>query len=213
MRKPWPRAWKNTAQQDRVNDDGQVVTIVMLRNASGVEVQAESGDFVRLRKKGQMVGVIDRITPSRVRVLVGDKIGNYLEENLIFHKKGGRSDIGAQEGEGHKRGMERTSIPQNQSPEVSIVKKEETPQEPESTNEEVLAFFKEMEAKMRQYTKAAVELYVIMEKAKAKFTQGPARYREHTEMIQEEFMSEAMRRVNDLQQFIDKMEEKLNTVR
>jgi len=57
-------------------------------NEPAVVVQAGSGDFVQLRKDSKIIGVIDRLTSSRVRVLVNNKYGKYVESNLIYYKSG-----------------------------------------------------------------------------------------------------------------------------
>jgi hypothetical protein len=192
MPKRWPQAWHHTAHKDRLDEQGRRVSVVILKSDTGVEVEAGMGDIIKLKKDSKTTGVIDRITPSRVRVLVGDKYGNYNEDSLLFHKRGG---------------VGRTEEPQQQQ--ATEVKQEHQSDTQEEKNAEVIAFFKEMEVKILNYTNAAVEMYLMMEMAKVKFTQGAGRYEDHTDMIREEFRVEALRRVTEFQQFVDQVEEKL----
>ena len=221
MRQPWPKAWNNTAHCDRINEHGEIVSSVTLRDSSGRQRQAEAGDFVRLRKDGRTIGVIDRITPSRVRVLVGEKRGNYMEESLIFHGKARNPQQESIQGRTvradgpsashmsarpHRNAHEQTF----QNTQTAAAVKEDTTTEDRS-NEDIIAFFKELEDKMVQYTHAAVELFIMMEQAKTKFTQDPGRYPDNTSRMQEEFKNEALQRVSDFQLFIDRMEARYRT--
>ena len=149
------RWWGLPTHLDRKDEHGNVVTTVMLQDQHGQTIKATSGDYVLLRKDKRTIGVIDRVTPSRVRVLVDNKFGNYLESNLIYFKSG---------------------QPNRTTNQVNVVAPE-----PELQNQQrhqlgtdtqgderttMIECLSQVEERMCNYTNASIELYVALEKLK-----------------------------------------------
>lgn len=204
----WPKGWQSSAHQDRLDEQGNRVFSVILKDESGVEVEARAGDMVGFRKEKQKIGVIDRITPARVRVLSQNKYGNYVESSLIFHK---RMERPRETGRGDETPSCTHTDRNHEAPPSSSRRAGRTESSRNTQvqqNAEVLTFFRTLEEKMVAYTSAAVELFLMMEAAKVRFTAGAGSYPDHIEEIRDEFRAEALRRVSEFQRFIEQMDDK-----
>ena len=85
---PWTKRGK-IKPVDRKYNRGKRVTEINLLNEADEMVVARFGDVVRVRGSSfgataMEFGTIDGFTEHRVRVLVGGKVRNFAEKNLMF---------------------------------------------------------------------------------------------------------------------------------
>lgn len=223
------RSWKFRSREDRRDASGRLVTVIQLKNAQGLSVDAEVGDFVRIlgsSRSAHAVGVIEGFTPQRVRVLVdGRGANNFSEDNLRLERK--RPQPTQTRGGGRIDSTTTCSSTPVSCPTLARVAPQASgtpptvfadpnlnasnpllPTEPKQTvarlSSEAMNFFIELEEKMLDFTHASVKLFTLMEKGKAKFIHDYPL--DGVEEFREEFRAEAERRFNDFADNIRRME-------
>lgn len=182
------------------DEDGTPKCSVRVVGGNGKMVDAFVGDVVRMKKGGNSTcsakAYVGGFTDSRIKVVCRGKIGYYLPKNLVFVERGRRDGTVPAEPYGGGRYLpEVVSVPgDDESMEVVA---EPTP----ATTAEFVSYLEELSNKSCEMAKASVEFAVLMERGRARFSNGWA-FVEGLEKVKEVATAEMEKRLAGFEAYV-----------